>query len=280
MKSPLIELPLSDFTMYKDLISAQSGIEIHEEMDYFVESQLRDVLTETGCKNYKELYHQIKTDTSKQLLITIVNALTMYDSSWFDRESIWRALKEILLPQYIDWLRSGKKEKIVIWCMASSTGQEPYSVAMLVEDAVYKEPKIRKEQFQIIATDISPSALYMTVSGRYPDYQMTPGYIANYKEQFFDLNAGIYEIKPDIRKMISIIQFDLHDNFSKIPKCDLILCRNIVPYLKPSYIDTFYKKIFDQLLPNGHLFLGDRESINDYSIGFVMLEEKIFHKSG
>jgi len=279
MKSPKVELHLSEFTVLKDLIHAQSGIEIPEEMDYYLESQLGDVLTDAGCNSFKELNTKLKADTTKQLMIKVVNALTIYDSHWFDRASIWRALNEILLPQFIDSLRSGKKQQIVIWCMGASTGQEPYSVAMMIDQAMYKEPKIRREQFMILATDISPSALYMAVSGRYPDYMMTEGYLTNYKEQFFTPSFGIYELKPEIRKMVTFMQFDLKQDFTKIPKCDLIMCRNIVPYLPEESVNTFYKKIFDQLHPNGHLFLGDKETITDYSIGFVMLEDKIFHKS-
>jgi len=280
MKSPQVQLHPSEFTLLRDFIGSEYGIVINEEMDYFLESQLCGLLTELGCKNYRELYQLIKTNKTTEIRDKIIIAITMYDTKWFDNENIWKALKEVLLPQYIDALRSGKKDKIVIWSAAASTGQEPYSVAMLVDEAVYKEPKIRREQFVIMASDISPGALFMAVSGRYPEYLMTKGYVYNFKEKFFTTLAGISEISPNIKRMVTFFQANVAQDLSKIPNCDLILFRNVAQYLKTDYMNRIYKKLFSILMPNGHLFLGDSESINDYSIGYIMVEEKIYHKSG
>jgi len=280
MKSPLVQLHPSEFTLLRNFIGTDYGIVINEDMDYFLESQLCGLLPELGCKDYRELYQLIKTNKTPELRTKIITAITIYDTKWFDNENIWRALKDVLLPQYIDALRSGKKDKIVIWSAAASTGQEPYSVAMLVDEAVYKEPKIRREQFIILASDISPSALFMAVSGRYPEYLMTKGYVYNFKDKFFTTLAGISEINPDIKRMVTFFQANVAQDLSKIPNCDLILFRNVEKYLKTEHINRIYKKLFSILQPNGHLFLGDNESINDYSIGYIMVEDKIYHKSG
>jgi len=279
MKSPKVLLHPSEFTLLRDIISSEYGITIQDDMDYFLESQLSSLLTELGCKNFKELYKKIKTNSTPEIRTKITNAITIYDTTWFNTDGIWRALKEVLLPQYIDALRSKKKEKIVIWSAACSTGQEPYSIAMLVDEAVYKEPKIRRDQFVILASDISPGALYMAVSGRYPEHLMTKGYVHNYKEKFFTTLASISELNPDIKKMVTFFQCNVAQDLSKLPNCDLILFRNVAQYLHTDYMNRIYKKLFQILFPNGHLFLGNTENVTDYSIGFIMLEDKILHKS-
>ncbi|MCB5250153.1 MAG: protein-glutamate O-methyltransferase CheR [Candidatus Cloacimonadales bacterium] len=272
MLSSKIAINREEFVLLREYIQQECGIVVGDEKVYLIESRLARLVVETGSSSFKEFYLKAKSDITKKLRDKIVDAMTTNETLWFRDMKPWTIIKEILIPKFFDDLKSGRKQKITVWSAACSTGQEPYSLAMLLDEAMRKDPRINKNQFSILGTDISPSALYMAISGRYNTIAMSRGMLPGYKERYFIDQDGVSEIKPEIKEMVVYKQFNLQHDFAKIPSCDLIFCRNVAIYFSPEFKKELFKKIHAKLYSDGYFFIGSTESLIGYSTDYEQLE--------
>jgi chemotaxis protein methyltransferase CheR len=233
MPNNKISITQEEFNLFREYIQQECGIIVNDDKAYLVESRLNQMIVEGNHKSYKELYLTVKQDTTGKLKNKIVDSMTTNETMWFRDQKHWNFFRDVLIPKYINELRKGERKKVYIWSTASSTGQEPYSMAMLVYDALKKEPKVNKEQFMIIATDISINAIFLASSGRYNSVEMSRGMLPNYKIKYFKESNGIAEINPEIKRMVTFKQFNLQSSFEIFPKFDIILCRNVAIYFSP-----------------------------------------------
>jgi len=272
MNSSRIELNQVEFLLLKDYIEQECGIVIRDEKAYLIESKLVRLVNETHSKTFRDFYLKAKDDKSGKLKSKIIDAMTINETMWFRDVKPWTILRELLIPQYIDALRSNRKEKVIIWSMAASTGQEAYSTALLIDEALKKEPAVTTDRFVILGTDISASALYMAISGRYSQLMMSRGMLEGYPEKYFTESNSIFEIKSEIKQMVKFFQFNLIDDFAKIPVCDLVLCRNVAIYFSNELKKNLFKKVSGKISTDGHLFLGATENLLGVSEDFEQLE--------
>lgn len=272
MLSSKIAINHEEFILLREYIQQECGIVVGDEKVYLIESRLARLVVETGCSSFKEFYIKAKSDFTKKLRDKIVDAMTTNETLWFRDMKPLTILKEVLIPKFIDDLKTGRKQKITIWSAACSTGQEPYSFAMLVDEAVKRDGKVSNSQFSILGTDISPSALYMAISGRFNTIAMSRGMLPGYKEKYFTDNNGVSEIKPEIKQMVVFKQFNLQHDFMKIPTCDLIFCRNVAIYFSADFKKDLFKKIWSKVDKDGYFFIGSTESLIGYSNDFEQLE--------
>lgn len=272
MLSSKIAINHEEFVLLREYIQKECGIVVGDEKVYLIESRLARLVVETNCKSFKEFYLKAKSDVTRKLRDKIIDAMTTNETLWFRDMKPWTILKEVIIPKFIDDLRTGKKQRITVWSAAASTGQEPYSFAMLIDEAIKREPKVSREQFYILATDISPSALYMAISGRFNSIAMARGMLPGYKDKYFTDTNGVAEIIPEIKKMVVFKQFNLQHDFSKIPTCDLIFCRNVAIYFSPDFKKELFKKIYSKTDKDGYFFIGSTESLIGYSDDFEQLE--------
>ncbi len=272
MLSSKIIINHEEFILLREYIQQECGIVVGDEKVYLIESRLARLVVETGCSSFKEFYIKAKSDITKKLRDKIIDAMTTNETLWFRDMKPWTIIKELIIPKFIDDLKNGRKQRITIWSAACSTGQEPYSLSMLIDEALKREPRISREQFYILGTDISPSALYMAISGRYNTIAMSRGMLPGYKEKYFTDNNGVSDIIPEIKKMVIYKQFNLQHDFSKIPTCDLIFCRNVAIYFSPDFKKELFKKIYNKLDKDGYFFIGSTESLIGYSDNYEQLE--------
>ena len=276
------KLPLSreEFTLLRDYIHTECGIVIGDEKSYLIESHLTRLVMESGCDCFKDFYLKAKNDQTNKLRMKIVDAMTTNETLWFRDVRPWTVVREIVIPKFIDELRTGKRNHISVWSAASSTGQEVYSFCMLLDEALRREPVVKKAQFHILATDISPSALYMAISGRYNSIAMSRGMLEGYRERYFKEVDGVSEIIPEIKKMVVFKQFNLQNDFANIPHCDLIFCRNVAIYFSPEFKTILLKKMFHKLNADGYFFMGGTENLIGHSADFEQLEyqRSIYYK--
>jgi len=215
-----------EFVLLREYILQESGIVIKDEKVFTIESRLARLVIETGCQSFKEFYLKAKNDVSKRLRDKIIEAISTNETLWFRDLYPFTILREVIVPKMINELQMKRKEVCLIWAAAASTGQEPYSIAMIIDDAIKKEPRVSREQFHILATSVSPNALYIAISGRYNSATMSIGMIPEYKEKYFVTEKGISEVKEDIKKMVTFKSFNLLSDFSILPTFDIIFCRN------------------------------------------------------
>lgn len=261
-----------EFQLLRDYIEKSCGIHIGKEKMYLVETRLTTLMVENGCDSFTNLYQKAVGDITHTLRDKIVDAMTTNETLWFRDKSPYIIMDEVILKQFEDEMREGKRTSVKIWCAASSTGQEPYSIAMTILEYARKNPNLKPERFQIVATDISPTVLYLAMAGRYDGLAISRGLDDIMKNRYFEPNGKIWSLKPEVKKMVTFKKLNLQENFSIIGKRDLIFCRNVLIYFSDEFKKDVLKRIGDLLRPNGHLFLGASESMINYSQEFQMLQ--------
>ncbi len=272
------KIPISqeEFRLLRDYIKEHCGIFVGDEKLYLIESRLTLLVVESGCRSFYEFYLQALKNPYSGLRDKIVDAITTNETLWFRDKSPWTVFKEVLLPEFMEALASGAKRNIRIWSAGCSTGQEPYSMAILIDDMLRERAGkgITAERFEIMATDISPSALFLAIAGRYDQIAMSRGMMDDYRERYFTQRGRVCELDPVIRKRISFKQFNLQGSFAALGKFDLILCRNVAIYFSDGFKKDLFSRLAATLNPKGHFFLGSAESLSGYSTEFDLLEHK------
>jgi len=265
-----LKLDLTEFSLLRDLIEKECKIALGNEKDYLVENRLARIVAESGSSSYGEFYRKAKDD--KSLREKIVDAMTTNETLWFRDESPFVVLREQLLPELSEQLKKGVKKQIRIWSAACSTGQEPYSIAMIVHEFVQKGgPKgLLDGGLSILATDISSSALMMAKLGRYNELAVSRGLPAAYKERYFAFEGRAWAISNDIKKMVHLQRFNLQDSFALLGLFDIVFLRNVAIYFSMDFKKELFGKVARALNPEGCLILGSAESLGGLSEDFAV----------
>ncbi|MBF0448322.1 MAG: protein-glutamate O-methyltransferase CheR [Magnetococcales bacterium] len=257
-----------EFELIRTFLHEYSGILINEGKEYLVENRLTVLMVQNGCDSFEELHNKLVADTAGALRAKVVDAMTTNETLWFRDSSFATALEDHIVPFLIK--QAAIKPKVRIWSAASSTGQEAYSLAMLLQFALQKAgssaPPLSK--FSIIGTDISPSAIFMAQSGRYSQLAISRGMKPGYLERFFNKNGMVYEIKPEVKEIVEFKQFNLKNDFTPLKSFDFIMCRNVLIYFSDELKREIYGKIHGILEKDGILAIGASESPRGYTSDF------------
>jgi chemotaxis protein methyltransferase CheR len=162
---------------------------------------------------------------------------------------------------------------VKMWSAACSTGQEPYSLAMVADQYNRKNPGAPQIQFEIVATDISPSALFVAKSGRYDAISMERGFGPNWehlRSLYFARQGNISAIDARLQNFVSFKRFNLQDSFAQFALQDLILLRNVAIYFSDSFKRDLFARLAAAIRPGGLLFLGSTEAIVDEAHNFEL----------
>lgn len=265
-----------EFNLLRDFILKHSEIEVKPEKTYLIESRLSRMMVELGASNFREFYENAQKDSSGKIKERIIDAMTTNETFWFRDTKPWAMMKETIFPALIEAKKSkGFGEKVRIWSAACSTGQEPYSIAMVLEDMLSKSNTgVTLYDFEIVATDISPSVLFLANAGRYNQLAMSRGLSEEYRNKYFDQNGKIWVIKPELKKSITFKKFNLQDQPSTLGRFDFILCRNVAIYFTDLFKMELFRRIHGVLNPPGFFLLGSSESLVGYSTDFAMKESQ------
>lgn len=272
-----ISINATEFDLLRQLIEQECGIAVGEDKVYLLESRLSKLVVEQGCDNFSSFYYKAKSDAA--LRDKIVDAMTTNETLWFRDNAPYITLQEKLFPQFVEQLRKGQKKEIRIWSAACSTGQEPYSIAMLAHEFVRLGggPELCQGGLKILATDISPSALFLAKTGRYDPVSMSRGMPDDLKQRYFENNGRTYVLKNEIKSMVQFQQVNLLNSFEHLGLFDLILLRNVAIYFSTDFKISLFKRLANALYVDGYLFLGSSESMLGYSQDFQTLDYKQCH---
>ena len=183
-----------DFDLLRDFIREQCGISVSDDKSYLIESRLAHLVAATGARDFGEFYLKAKQDGTGALRDNIVDAVTTHETLWFRDTTPWVTIREVMLREWIADLEAGRKAGIRIWSAACSTGQEPYSLAMAIDEALAGR-RVAPNRFEILATDISAGALFVAMSGRYNQIAMSRGLEARYRTRYFTQKGPIWECR-------------------------------------------------------------------------------------
>lgn len=269
-----IPITQEEFKLLRDYIADQCGIFVGDQKLYLLESRLSILVVENGCKSFHEFYRKAVNDPYNGLRDKIIDAITTNETLWFRDQTPWFIFKEVIIPDFFNTLSKGLKNRIRIWSAACSTGQEPYSIAMVLDEAIRERlgRDISPEHFEILATDISPSALFLAIAGRYDQIAMSRGMSERYRDRYFAQRGRVWELDPVIRKRITFKQLNLQSRFSPLGKFDLIMCRNVAIYFSDAFKNDLFSRMASTLNGRGYFFVGSAESLTGYSDDFELFE--------
>lgn len=257
-----------EYLLMKKYIEEHCGIHLEKDKEYLIESRLADLLEETGCRSFQEFHFKARTeDHTGELRDRIVDAMTTNETSWFRDKNVWDYLEEIAIPILIN--RVIETGKAFVWSSAASTGQEPYSLLMLLDEAVKERgmPSLL-DSIRILATDISSSALATAISAKYDNIAINRGLPEKRRDKYFTRSGNHWLFDQELKNRVRFEKFNLQDDFLFPEPYDLILCRYVSIYFSDTFKQELFSKTTKVLRSGGILLLGATESLREFSTDF------------
>jgi chemotaxis protein methyltransferase CheR len=259
---PMKKATTNDVKIMAKYISEISGIELDESKAYLIETRLGGLIKEHGCSSYGDLLCKAKMDSSKTLENEIIDAISTNETLFFRDIGPFEVLQHKILPDLID--RRTKKSSgllqtpIRIWSAACSTGQEVYSIAIVLKELL---PDYRNYNIKLLGTDISDAAIAQASYGTYNKFEIERGLSKEKLEKYFVPNGGNWKICDEIRAMVSFDKRNIMQPFVGLGKVDIIFCRNVAIYFNIEDRKNLFEKIANVLEPDGYLVIGSTESL-------------------
>ncbi|MEA1868385.1 MAG: protein-glutamate O-methyltransferase CheR [Thermodesulfobacteriota bacterium] len=258
----MIKIAPDELKVISTYIYNVSGIYLDQSKAYLLESRLKGLLEKLGCNSYSELYHKTKSDSSKAIERKIIDAVTTNETLFFRDTAPFEMLQHKLLPNIID--RKTAKfsalfpSRINIWSAACSTGQEIYSIAIVLKKLL---GDLKKFNIRLLGTDISDKAVAQASYGKYNKFEIERGLPKDKLVMYFDSDGNSWKIKDEIRALAAFKKFNLMDSFTLMGKFDIVFCRNVAIYFPLEDRKKLFNKIADVLEPDGYLIIGSTESL-------------------
>lgn len=258
-----------EYESFKTFLQDASGILLGDNKQYLVKSRLRRLLEDSQLGTLGELLERLRRPGQSHLKEAVIDAMTTNETLWFRDTHPFRILSEKLLPELA--ARRGWAS-LRFWSAACSTGQEPYSIAMAVDEYRRQQPGRLRGDVKIVATDISKSVLDVAKRGEYEMLAIGRGLSPERQQSFFQtLPAGGWRIKPQIRSFVEFRELNLLERYT-LGKFDLVFCRNVLIYFSGDLKRDILTRMHAALNPGGYLILGASESLNGLSHLYEMVQ--------
>ena len=262
----------SDFEYVKNLVYQRTAIVLETGKEYLVESRLAPLMRQERFASFEELIARLRAQPFNGLHWKVVESMTTNETSFFRDGHPFEALKKTVLPDLLT--KRENERELHIWCAASSSGQEPYTVAMVLRENF---PMLAGWTIQFVASDISNEMLARSREGRYSQLEVNRGLPAALLVKYFQKQGTGWQIKEELRRMIEFQQVNLVEAWPAWPPMDIILMRNVMIYFGVETKKAILGKIRRLLRPDGYLFLGGAETTLNLDDAFERIE---FGKSG
>lgn len=245
----------SEFKRLVDFIHKNYGINLSKKR-VLVEGRLSNIIKEKGFSNFTDYLNSVFADKSGKEVVTLINKLTT-NHTYFMRESQhFDFLKTVVLPKIE---RTVKDRDVRIWCAAASSGQEPYTIAMTIDD--YFKDRRKGWDLRILATDIDTNVLQKAKNAVYPAESLE-NLPAGWKERYFVKNdADTYRVIDRIKNEVIFKQFNLMDRIVYKKPYDVIFCRNVMIYFDNETKANLIERFYDVSKNGAYLFVGLAESV-------------------
>ena len=254
-----------DLQLFAELLKRRSGLILASDKAYLLNTRLRPLARKHGFHDLDDLIAAIRQGGDEDLLGEVTDAITTNESFFFRDGMPFERFKDTVLSRLIE--SRAKERSIRIWCAAASTGQEPYSLAMVLDE---KKNELDGWQIDIVATDISPASLERARSGVYSQFEVQRGLPAILLVKYFKkLEDGRWEIDPSLRKMVNFQELNLLKDFKSLGRFDVVFCRNVLIYFDNQTKGDILERIGRQMAGDGLLFLGGAETVYGISERFI-----------
>lgn len=261
------DLSSADYQYLCDLLKQKSGLSLSQEKGYLIENRLLPVARENSLKNVSELVVALRSGRAG-LAVQVVNAMATHETFFFRDGKPFENFKDCILPSLLESNRM--THKINIWCAACSSGQEPYTLAMMLKDA----KDFSNWNVNILGTDISAPIIERAKSGSFTQFEVQRGLPVQLLIKHFRQVESDWQLDPEIRKSVKFQILNLLDDFRGLGKFDVVFCRNVLIYFDPPTKTRVLENIAKSLNPSGFLILGGSETVLGLSHLFELVEGK------
>jgi len=250
----------AEFDQFRKFLEDACGISLGDNKQYLVTNRIRRLLEENNIASFGELVRVLKQGLNRKLREQVIDSMTTNETFWFRDNYPYDHLKNKILPE----LMSGNNKMfgpIRIWSSACSSGQEPYSISMMVEE--YKRQTLNlPRQVQIVATDLSSTVLDQARKGEYDKLSVLRGLSSDRLDRYFDNPSdNVWRVKNTVKDRIDFRPLNLMDSYASLGKFDIVFCRNVLIYFNADLKRQILQKIHASLKPQGLLYLGSSEGL-------------------
>ena len=258
----------SDYEYLRKLLKERSGLDLSADKQYLVESRLLPLARKASLPGIPELVAKMKGG-AEAATAEVVEAMTTNETFFFRDKIPFDHLKEAILPALVQ--ARAARRALRIWCAASSTGQEPYSIAMCLKEAGHLLAGWRTE---IVATDLSLGVLEKSKAGVFSQFEVQRGLPINLLVKYFTQNGDTWQIAPEIRAMVQYRPLNLLADFAHLGAFDVVFCRNVLIYFDQDTKVGVLNRIARLLEGDGFLMLGAAETVVGLTDAFKPMPDK------
>lgn len=259
-----------DFQVFREFLEKACGIVLGDNKQYLVASRLNRLLEQHQINSLGELVSRIQSQPRAGLREAVVDAMTTNETLWFRDAYPFDVLKHRLIPEFI---KASPGQRLRIWSAACSSGQEPYSLSMSIDEFDRTNLGQLRGGAQIVATDLSGGILTAAKSAEYDSLSVARGLSAERLARYFDQSApGRWTVKQPIRSRVEFRALNLLDSYAMLGKFDIVFCRNVLIYFSAELKKDILKRMHATLKPGGYLVLGASEALNGFPELYQMVQ--------
>ena len=248
-------LSATDVEVIRRVVHERTGITLGDDKEYLITARLRPVVVASGLGSLGELVASLRTDPPPALVGMVVDALVINETSFFRDVHPFVGLKDHVLPDLIE--RRRRDRMLTIWCAAASSGQEPYTIAMILADQF---PELAGWTIRLLATDVSSTMVARGRRGRFTGVEVARGLPPVLRQRHLAPAGDEWQVSPALRRAVQFEQHNLAGPWDVIPRCDIVFLRNVLIYFDPAVTRRVLLKARGRLAEDGYLALGGAET--------------------
>lgn len=245
----------SDVDFISQVVRARSAIVLDRSKEYLIESRLLTLARARGDASVEDLVRKLRAAPNGPLRDEVVEAMTTNETSFFRDGHPFMALSNTILPELL--VQRGRERSLNIWCAACSSGQEPYTIAMLIQELIGADPSWR---VRLLATDLDTKMLQRTKEGIYNQFEVNRGLPAPLLVRYFARHGMNYQVDSRLRAMIETKFLNLAEPMPPMPQFDIVFLRNVLIYFDVPTKRAILQGVKKVIRPDGYLFLGGAEA--------------------
>jgi chemotaxis protein methyltransferase CheR len=258
----------SDYEFLRKLVKERSGLVLSADKQYLVESRLIPLARKVEFAGISDLVAKIKSG-DEALTVDVVEAMTTNETFFFRDKMPFEHFTETIMPTMLKARQN--RRALRIWCAASSTGQEPYSLAMCLKEM---STQIAGWRIEIVATDLSREVLEKSKAGIFSQFEVQRGLPIQMLVKHFKQVGEMWQLSQEIRAMVQHRQFNLLQDFRALGKFDIVYCRNVLIYFDQEAKSGVFSRLLKTIEPDGFLVLGAAETVVGLTDAFKPLPNK------
>ena len=249
-------MTLHDFDYLRRLLKDRSGLVLSAEKDYLLESRLLPLARRQGMNSLGELVTRLRQPGSTALAIAVTESMTTNETFFFRDRLPFDHLRDTVLPALV--AARVREKRIRIWCTAAASGQEPYSIAMMLKSMAAQLGGFR---IDILATDLSAEVIERAKAGVYSQFEVQRGLPIQLLVKHFEKSGDMWQIAPELRAMVQFRTLNLLHDFSPLGHFDVVYCRNVLIYFDQTTKTGVLERLVRQMPEDGYMMLGAAETV-------------------